>query len=136
MEDSGGIQFQIPGEPIGKGRPRFVRATGRAFTPQRTRTYEAVVKDYAERAMGGRPPFEGPLEVTIEASFLHPQSWSEKKKNRARWKTSKPDADNILKICDSMNKVVWKDDAQVAVVKLAKFYASTASLRIRVEPLA
>jgi ParB-like chromosome segregation protein Spo0J len=34
------IAFHVPGEPVAKGRPRFVRATGRTFTPAKTASYE------------------------------------------------------------------------------------------------
>jgi Holliday junction resolvase RusA-like endonuclease len=130
------IAFQIPGDPVAKGRPRFVRATGRAFTPQKTLNYEAVVKQYAADAMRGRKPFEGPLRVTIRATFLVPKSWSQKKKREAYWKTSKPDADNIAKLCkDAMNKIVWTDDAIVAELCVQKRYGPVASLAVSVEVL-
>ncbi len=135
MNEVGGIHFEIPGEPIGKGRPRFVKATGRAFTPQKTRTFEAVVKDYGERAMGDRGPMEGPLRLILVACFLHPQSWSARKKEKTGWKTSKPDADNILKVMDALNKVVWIDDAQLVDVRITKSYASRASLFVTVDPV-
>lgn len=136
VADREGIQFEIPGEPVGKGRPRFVRSTGRAFTPERTRTYEAVVKDFAAQAMAGRQPFSGPLRLIIEAEYLPPASWSNKKKALASWKITKPDADNLAKcVCDSMNKVVFLDDAQVADVRISKTYAGVARLVVIVEPL-
>ena len=136
MSDIDGIQFEIPGEPIGKGRPRFVRATGRAFTPQRTRTYEAVVKDFAYQAMAGRKPFEGPLRMIIEAEYLPPKSWSKKRQSAASWKITKPDADNLAKaVCDSLNGVVFVDDCQVADVRVTKTYAGVARLVVIVEPL-
>lgn len=136
MSDGEGITFEIPGEPVGKGRPRFVRSTGRAFTPEKTRTYEAVIRDFAYQAMAGRAPFEGPLRLIIEAEYLPPASWSRKKQNAASWKITKPDADNLAKcVCDSMNKIVFLDDAQVADVRISKTYAGVARLVVSVEPL-
>jgi Holliday junction resolvase RusA-like endonuclease len=129
------IAFQIPGEPVAKGRARFVRATGRAFTPRKTLNYEAVVKQYAADAMRGRKPFEGPIRLTIRATFLVPKSWSQKKKREAYWKISKPDFDNIAKVVDAMKSIVWRDDAQVCDFSLQKRYGPVASLVVSVEPL-
>jgi Holliday junction resolvase RusA-like endonuclease len=129
------IEFVVPGNPIAKGRPRFVRATGRTFTPPKTAIYECAVADYAASAMNGREPFEGPLRVTIRATFLVPQSWSQKRKNAAVWKTSKPDADNLAKIVDAMNAIVWRDDAQVCELTVQKRYGVIAGLTVSVETL-
>ena len=129
------IAFTVPGNPIAKGRPRFVRATGRTFTPAKTMNYEGVVAGCAAQAMGAREPFEGPLRVTIRATFLVPQSWSQKRKNDAVWKTSKPDADNLAKIVDAMNAIVWRDDAQVCELTVQKRYGAIAGLTVSVETL-
>jgi Holliday junction resolvase RusA-like endonuclease len=129
------IAFTVPGNPIAKGRPRFVRATGRTFTPARTINYEGVVAGCAAQAMGAREPFEGPLRVTIRATFLVPASWSQKRKNTAVWKTSKPDADNLAKIVDALNAIVWRDDAQVCELTVQKRYGAIAGLTVSVETL-
>jgi Holliday junction resolvase RusA-like endonuclease len=129
------LAFHVPGEPIAKGRPRFVRATGRTFTPQKTMNYEGVVAGKAAEAMNGREPFEGPLRVTIRATFLVPASWSQKRKSAAVWKTSKPDADNLAKIVDAMNAIVWRDDAQVCELTVQKRYGPIAGLTVSVETL-
>lgn len=128
--------FEIPVEAIGKGRPRFVRASGRTFTPPKTVAFEARVADAAARAMEGCAPFEGPLRVECRAVYLHPASWSGKKKARAVWKTSKPDADNIGKIAkDAMNKIVFRDDAQVAELLVQKKYGPVAKFVVVVTEL-
>jgi Holliday junction resolvase RusA-like endonuclease len=129
------IAFTVPGNPIAKGRPRFVRATGRTFTPAKTMNYEGVVAGKAAEAMDGREPFEGPLRVTIRATFLVPQSWSSKKRAAAVWKTSKPDADNLAKIVDALNAIVWRDDAQVCELTVQKRYGPIAGLTVSVETL-
>lgn len=129
------IEFVVPGNPIAKGRPRFVRATGRTFTPAKTMNYEGIVAGKAAQAMGAREPFEGPLRVTIRATFLVPQSWSQKRKNAAVWKTSKPDADNLAKIVDALNAIVWRDDAQVCDLTVQKRYGAIAGLTVSVETL-
>lgn len=130
------IVFTVRGEPTAKGRPRFVRATGGAFTPQKTVNYEALIKDAAARVMGDREPFDGALRLTIRAVYLIPQSWSAKKKRDAIWKTSKPDWDNLGKlVSDACNKIVYRDDAQVAEVVVQKQYGPLSGLTVSVEPL-
>jgi len=130
------IAFTVPGNPIAKGRPRFVRSTGRTFTPQKTMNYEGIVAGKAAEAMNGREPFEGPLRVTIRATFLVPQSWSQKRKNAAMWKTSKPDVENVTKAClDAMNAIVYLDDSQVVELTAQKKYGPIAGLTVSVETL-
>ncbi len=132
----GVIAFTVPGNPIAKGRPRFVRATGRTFTPAKTMNYEGVVAGCAAQAMGARDPFEGPLRVTIRATFLVPQSWSQKRKREAVWKTSKPDVENVTKAClDAMNAIVYRDDSQIVELTAQKKYGPIAGLTVSVEPV-
>jgi Holliday junction resolvase RusA-like endonuclease len=97
--------------------------------------YEGVVAGCAAQAMGAREPFEGPLRVTIRATFLVPKSWTQKRKNAAVWKTSKPDADNLAKIVDALNAIVWRDDAQVCELTVQKRYGTIAGLTVSVETL-
>ncbi len=72
----------------------------------------------------------------IRASFLVPQSWSQKRKREAVWKTSKPDADNLAKLVkDSLNKIVFRDDAQVCELTVQKRYGVCSELVVTVEQL-
>ena len=49
------ISFSVPGEPVGKGRPRFTR-TGHPYTPGKTESYESLVRlAYGERVRDGIP---------------------------------------------------------------------------------
>ncbi len=36
------VEFTVPGVPVGKGRPRFMK-NGHTYTPQKTRDYENKV---------------------------------------------------------------------------------------------
>lgn len=132
------IVIRLAGEPQGKGRPRFARATGRAFTPAATRSYESALRLAAQDAMGEHPPLEGPLFVTLTASMPIPASWSKKKQAAALaggiWPETKPDADNLLKTIDALNEVVWRDDKQAVVATVVKIYSARPELRIVVRP--
>lgn len=132
------LTFHLAGEPVGKGRPRFARATGRAFTPAATRSYESALRLAAQEAMLGRPLFEGPLAVSVLAVFPIPQSWSKKRKLAALAgtvrPTVKPDSDNLLKVLDACNEVVWRDDSQITDSAIAKRYGERPQFVVRVAP--
>ena len=39
-------EFEVPGKITGKGRPRVNTNTGVAYTPNKTKDYEELVKQY------------------------------------------------------------------------------------------
>jgi Holliday junction resolvase RusA-like endonuclease len=70
-----------------------------AYTPARTRGWEALVADVARLAMRGRPPLEGPVELTLR--FY--------RQDRRRC-----DGDNLTKcLLDAMQGRVFENDDQV-----------------------
>src|SRR5947209_8702929 len=112
------ITIEIPGQPLGKGRARFNRKSGAAYTPTRTRRAEGVIEYAAAQAMNGAPPITGPVDVRVHVAFAIPPSWSRRKREAAssgaQPHVSNPDIDNCLKlIFDAFNGVVWHDDRQV-----------------------
>lgn len=133
------IEIRLDGEPCGKGRPRFSRASGTAYTPEKTRTYEGMLRTKAMDAMRGRRPIDGPFRVTIEARFSIPASWPKWKKAAAhtgQWRhVSKPDGDNLLKVLDALNHVVFVDDSQATRSEILKRYHEQPALLIWIEPL-
>jgi Holliday junction resolvase RusA-like endonuclease len=131
------ITFTVPGEPVGKGRPRFSR-TG-CYTPEKTKSYENKVKwMFAQAAsdwkMIQRP---NPVSVTLDCLFTYPESWTEKQKAFTDYHTSTPDADNIVKaVCDALNKLAYQDDGQVAQIHCIKHYAhSHGQVTVTIETL-
>lgn len=129
------ITFEVPGDPVAKGRPRATRQ-GRFYTPEKTVRYESTVALFASQAMEGRQTLAGPLTLEIEATFQWPLSWGEKKRARMPFKTSKPDLDNVAKaVADAMNGVVYLDDAAVVRLAATKKYGERAGLRVCVKPM-
>lgn len=121
------ITFTLPGGPQGKGRPRYVRRTGRAYTPDKTVAYEELVRQRFIEAANGQDFGEGPVFVIITAFFQIPKSFSKKKTEQAiegtLYPTKKPDWDNIGKIiCDALNGIAYKDDSQVVAATVVKVY--------------
>ena len=58
-----GVSFTVPGEPIGKGRPRATTRAGHAalYTPKKTANYESLIAHAAHQkvASSGSSPCNG-----------------------------------------------------------------------------
>lgn len=132
------IQIALAGAPRGKGRPRFARAGSgvRTYTDAATRSYEGDLRAEAAKVMAGRAPLEGPILVSIHAFMPVPASWSKKKRQDALSgvirPTTKPDIDNIAKLLDALNEVVFRDDKQITTALVAKSYSARPCLVINV----
>ena len=123
--------FCILGEPQGKGRPRFSTVCGhvKPRTPEETVLYENLVKtEYRRQTHEFRFPDDAMLDVRVIAYYSIPKSVSKKKRqamldHKIR-PTKKPDFDNIGKvICDALNKIAYRDDAQIVDAQVRKFYS-------------
>jgi Holliday junction resolvase RusA-like endonuclease len=136
------VEFFVPGEPVGKGRPRVgkVGQHARLFTPAKTVNYEGLIAHAGSQAMQARALIDGPVLVEMHMGLSIPQSMSKKRKALAVagrvFPTKKPDMDNVIKaIFDGLNGVVWVDDVQVVDTMVRKRYAETPGVRVRVVPL-
>lgn len=135
------VKFIILGEPAGKGRPRF-RSAGpyvKTYTPEKTASYENLVKLEYERQCGDyRFPDDAQLDVRIIAYYEIPKSASKKKAKMMEdgeiRPTKTPDFDNIGKIvCDSLNKIAYRDDAQVVDAQVRKFYSRNPRVVVTIQ---
>ena len=119
------INFTVVGKVRGKARPRFARATGRAYTTKDDKIYEQMVRE----AYNGSESFldtSNPLRAEIDVYHKVPKSYSKKRRLQCLTggrPTSKPDLDNIAKvILDSNNGILYKDDSQISELLVRKFY--------------
>ena len=129
------VRFEIPGIPVAKGRARVTTIGGhaRAYTPAKTVAYESTVALFARQAMGAAEPIPGPVAVLIVATWPIPPSWPKKRREAAKWKASKPDADNVAKaIGDACNGIVWADDSQVVDLRCVKLYGALPGVVVEV----
>ena len=111
--------------PRAKERPRFYN--GRAVTSGKTRQFEKSLRLEARLKYTGQP-LEGPLRCEMEFIFPVPSSRTKSFKKACLEGCEphqiKPDLDNLAKVKDAMNGIIWKDDSQIAVERLSKSYES------------
>ena len=117
----------VPGEPMGKARPRLGR-NGRVYTPDATRKREQEIA----RLWWSPPiPIEIPVAVRVTAFYSRPKdhilsdgvSLSAKGK-RGPVPMRTPDLDNVVKLAlDALNGVAFRDDRQVQSVEATRWWA-------------
>tara|TARA_R110000822_G_scaffold41703_8_gene113485 strand:+ start:36 stop:470 length:435 start_codon:yes stop_codon:yes gene_type:complete len=116
-------------EPMGKQRPRIV-SRGRfttAYTPKPTKDWTNSAQKQLRILWKEAPIPSGiPLGVALVAVHKRPQRLMRKKDSPERIrKPTKPDIDNVVKIVlDSLNGLVFCDDAQVCELTASQFYAA------------
>ena len=131
-------EFEVPGEVVGKARPRMNTYTGHAYTPTKTKNYEFTARSWFVLKYPRFEILEGRIKVKIIAYFDIPKSTSKKKEAEMLLDnispTKKPDIDNITKIVlDAMNKFAFKDDTQVTKLEVEKKYSEKPRLYIKIE---
>lgn len=129
-------EFTIHSAPTGKARPR-VTMHG-TYTPRKTKQYEDLVRsEYISQCIGTNFG-ENALEIDITAVYAVPKSANKE----TRWKmlsgeirpTKKPDYDNISKaVCDALNGLAYKDDAQIVDAHCHKVYGEIPMVIVTIE---
>ena len=134
------VRFTIPGEPCGKGRPKFTTRGGyaRAVTPAKTANYETLVKmEYQQQCPGIVFDRDKALGMRITAYKAPPSSASKRKAMQmldgAIFPGKKPDWDNLGKIiCDALNGIAYIDDAQIVDAHVIKRYARVPFVEVEI----
>lgn len=131
--------FEIKEKAIGKQRPRYSSKTHRMYTPTKTSTFEEKVKWAFKSKYNIETELSTkPFKAKIIAVFEPAKSLSKKKKEELLYKdyTKKPDADNIAKIIlDSLNRLAYKDDNQVAELLVLKKYGDENKIIVEIEEI-
>jgi Holliday junction resolvase RusA-like endonuclease len=133
-----GLTFEVPGEPRGKGRPRFTK-TGHTYTDSETKAYEQKIVAYYHKTFGAFRWADGSF-IRIKVTAHYPIPKSATKAAIASMQAGgilpsrKPDIDNVLKIVlDALNGVAYKDDSRVVSVEAEKIYSFTPKLVIEIQ---
>jgi len=115
-------------------------ARGRMFEADTTREWKQIVRDRAILAMGGEPPFEGPLRLNLKVTLRRPKGHylggdpkrelSAEGRRHAR-PTTKPDLTALLRaVEDALTDVCYRDDSQVAEQRTAKAYGNRPGVEV------
>lgn len=108
---------------VRNGKPAF-------YDPEELKEARKIFKAYL---WPHRPeePLKGPVRLVTK------WIWPGSGEKRVRWKTTKPDTDNLVKLFkDQMTKCgYWKDDAQVASEITEKFIGTTCGIFVSAEEL-
>jgi Holliday junction resolvase RusA-like endonuclease len=113
------LSFVVEGVPVPKGRPRVM--AGYAFTPRRTKDYEALVRATAQEAVMGLPGWR------LDAEHYEVRVAVYRAAKRG-------DLDNYVKsITDALNHgVAYHDDKHVRRI-VAEMHDDKAHPRVHVE---
>ena len=125
----------IPGDPVGKERPRHTR-NGHTYTPDKTKAYEERIAWAWKQAHGEM--IERPVEMTITAYYRIPKSATLAQKEKMRTgdilPEKRPDIDNVVKaVMDGCQGVAFKDDAKVVRISAAKLYSEEPGLMVDIK---
>ena len=128
---NGWIEFQVPGPPVPKARPRV--AGGRTYTPKPTKDYERLVRWSGQIAMwdASMKPITGPVEAFLAFALPYPASWSKRKRESNTWAVGRVDLDNLVKaVLDGLNGICYGDDRQVCRVEVVKRYGGEPGVHV------
>jgi Holliday junction resolvase RusA-like endonuclease len=129
------LVLAIPGQPCGKGRPRF--AKGRAYTPAETVSAERLIQDEWRHA--GCPRLQDvALKMHLLLVLERPKGHFKRdgslsaEGSRHVLPVRKPDCDNALKlVLDALNTLAFRDDVQVVDVTVSRRWGPHAQTVIR-----
>ena len=114
--------FRLMWEPTAKGRPRFVRGTGKTYTPSKTRNAEAALKTLLQDAGARLYPRDVPLAVEMVFWVARPRTAPK----RITMPAKRPDLDQYVKLTlDGGTGLLWEDDAQIVRIEARKCFAGS-----------
>jgi len=133
------VNFEIPGDPVPKGRPRFARRGTfvQTYTDSKTLEYETLVGFKARQAIGASEPLKGHLTVFLYLRYAVPASYSKKRTEACLNGLEYPkrvDLDNCYKsITDAMNGIVYADDSQIVEAHIMKCYSLEPGANVMIQ---
>ena len=133
-----GFEFEVVGDIKGKARPRVNTYTCKAYTPENTKDYEMLIKQYFKLKYPRYVPLENRVSVKIVAQFKIPKNATKKDKQLIEEgvlsPAKKPDIDNIIKIIlDALNKMAFKDDNQITKLEIEKIYGLDERIYVKID---
>lgn len=132
------MKLTIPVAPKPQARPRFNSYSKRAYEDSSMTAYKQSVKYHV---MAKKPKFIETGAVSVSITFyVYPPKYLLSKKSMANdlarevlYVDKKPDIDNYFKaVTDALEGVLYKNDGQIAVVTMQKFYSLDPRTEIEV----
>lgn len=129
-------------EPKPQSRPRFAKRGNfvKAYEEQDMKSWRNHCQLLIANQYMGQPILEGALRAKLRFYIKPPQYISKVKKNQRALLDEvmpvdkKPDIDNYEKaLYDSMSGIVFKDDGQVAMHDVGKFYSLNPRIEVEIE---
>lgn len=139
------IEFAVAGVPIPQGSKQAFVVKGRAVVTERGRArlgpwrgqVAAMASAFVEE------PLAGPVYVELDFTFTRPKSHyrtgalaHELKPLAPEYVATRPDVDKLARaVLDALTGVAFRDDGQVAELRVSKRYSVAAGVRVRLTPL-
>lgn len=125
------VTFIVPGHPMSfqTTRQGFAKNTGKrwVFDPTEYKAYKEAIQARAWDAVRTIPHWtliDRAIQLRIVAVFLRPKKYARDPRPRIL-KDTKPDNSNLQKaVEDGCNRIVWTDDARVAISITEKWYGA------------
>jgi Holliday junction resolvase RusA-like endonuclease len=141
------ITFTVLGLP----QPQGSKTTGRTRSGQpylresnrHLQPWRQAIAAAALEAMNGQPPLTRPLRLNTIFVFPRPKHHYSSGRNAEQLKpsapayqTTRPDLDKLTRaIGDALTGIVYRDDAQLAIIQAEKHYGTPACTHLTVEEL-
>lgn len=128
---SNAISFFVPGIPQPKGSSRAFahKHSGKIIVQNANKKSMPWQNQVSWEANEHRPeqPFEGPVSMSLEFSFVKPKS------SKRKSPTVRPDLDKLARnILDSLENIFYHNDAQVTAMFITKAYADAPGVLINI----
>lgn len=133
------LEVFVAGKPKGQPRPKAFSRGKHAgvYDPGTAEEWKGIVRQEVKARWDGQP-WEGAVSLSLGFKMPRPKGHSNSKGllkfSAPLFHLGKPDADNLAKaVMDALTNLgVWKDDSQVAVLRVRKEYASLPGCLINI----
>lgn len=142
------ISFTVYGTPAPAGSKRgFYNAKAKRVIvtddSKRSRPWKALVSDAAIEAMGEDSPLEDPLLLSLTFVVTRPKGHYRTGKNAGQLRDAAPEyptvKPDLLKLAraveDALTGIVYRDDSQIVIESLYKWYGDRPRVNVSVTPL-
>lgn len=141
------VAFTVLGVPVPQGSKSAFVVKGRAVIAESNRAklkpYRASVAEAAAAAMNGAGLVTSPVRMELYLHFPRPKSHYGRGSQAAvlrvdapAYVATRPDAGKVARaIEDALTGIVWRDDSQVADLRVVKLYGDPPRAVVRIEQL-